>query len=527
MKRGWRPKCSPKGTLNRRSREAVVDLLAARTREGARWSERSIAGTARLAARSLLLACSTGLAVAAAQVSLGDAPLLPTGLLESRIAAGEPTLWWRLPVEGPERIEIDLEILEPGLDLDLYLHQEAELPAGLPVRPPPIAWHQSVRAAGIAHERIVAVVAPGLYTVAIHSPRGGAGRFRLLVGRESVEPEAVPSASESRPLERGIPVRGVVDYDLGPREEWWHFEVSTPGAMAVDLAGDFPAVDLNLSIHRADRPGVTLAVSERGRSSLEVVRLWTSPGRYLVRVWAHSSGNASGYQLTWRGVTVEEVSGPDAIPERAQDLGRGSGPRWIDVAGNRTDWWRVESPGQVRYHGPPGVTLSLFTAGDFSRTLALLDGSGLVDTPAGAYLRVQAGPGAAGTYELTVTTLPPAPDGGLRPSAALSVESSAVSVVSPEARTAWFRIDWAGGRLRVNIDYLPGSGEVSAALTDAGVLRFDLPGYFANLREPLASAGSDGGGRLILARDLPKGVYFVAVFLHSSEPVLFEVRVGR
>lgn len=482
---------------------------------------------AGLAARSLLLACTIGIAVAAAQGSLGDAPLLPTGLHQGRIEAGEPTRWWRLPVEGPERIEIDLEILEPGLDLDLYLHQEAELTAGLAVRPSPIAWHQSVRPAGVVHERVVAVVPPGLYAVAVHSPLGGAGRFRLLVGRQSVAPEAVPSASRSRPLERGIPVRGVVDYDLGPREEWWHFEVGSPGPMAVELAGDFAAVDLNLSIHPPDRPGVTLAVSERGRSSLEVVRLWTSPGRYLVRVWSHSSGNASGYQLTWRGLTVEEVSGPDAIPERAHDLGGGSGPRWIDVAGNRTDWWRVEPPGLVRYYGPAGVTLSLFTAGDFSRPLEVLDGSGLVYTPAGAYLRVQAGPGAAGTYELTVTTLPPAPDGGLRPSAALHVEASAVSVVAPEARTAWFRIDWAGGLLRVNIDYLPGSGEVSAALTDAGVLRSDLPGYFANLREPLASAGSDGGGRLMLARDLPKGVYFVAVFLHSSEPVPFELRVGR
>jgi hypothetical protein len=476
---------------------------------------------------ALLLAVIIGSAVVAAQGAVTDAPGLPAGLHEGRIGQGQRTLWWRLRVDVPERIELDLEILDPGVDLDLFLYRETDLASGLPERPPPGAWHESTRGPGIAHERVVATLAPGLYLVAVSSPQGEPARFQLLVERERVDAEALPGPARSRPLVRGATVSGIVDYDLGPREEWWHLEVSTPGAIAVDLAGDLPSADLNLSIHPPERPGVVLATSETPRSSFEVARLWASPGRYLIRVWAHASGNASGYRLSWRGASVEEISGPDATPDGASALDRGSGPRWIDSAGNRTDWWTVGPAGPVRYHGPQGVILSVFSAQDLSRAIGVLDGPGVLDTPAGAWLRVQAGPGASGAYELTPTAAPPARDGGQRPSDAMSVDpGSALAAVAPESRTAWFRIDWAGGLLRVAVNHPPGQAELSIALTDARVLRSNRPGYYANLRDPLAWGGADGAGGLVLTRDLVKGVYYVAVFLHSSDPVPFELRVG-
>lgn len=158
-------------------------------------------------------------------------------------------------------------------------------------------------------------------------------------------PNATASGASPLPLNDGV--RESLDYDRGDRTDWWRVSVPGPGHLTVTLSGRDASADLQLEVYDSEAEKLLeQSTTAAGREELS----WelSDRGTYLVKVYAEAAGDASAYQLsTWFTVAPNANSGLDRTATGARELSVGRSARnsvnFDD--GDKTDWWKVETPG--------------------------------------------------------------------------------------------------------------------------------------------------------------------------------------
>ncbi|MBI3961673.1 MAG: hypothetical protein HY335_02890 [Deinococcus sp.] len=214
--------------------------------------------------------------------------------------AGASRRWYRLALERPGRLTIDLDIDRPGVDLDLYVFG-ASVEALDPFGSRPLtelkAIDQSRRDRTWRNEHLVAGLSAGVYFLVVSSASIADSSSYTL--RISLQPQllftaAVPETAIT--LRLGQPLPGVVDYDNLPRDQWYRLILEQGQQVTIALSSAVPEVDLNLLLYLARVPDMPLAVAQ-GPGGREQLSLYLAAGSYLLLVRAARTGNAAAYQV--------------------------------------------------------------------------------------------------------------------------------------------------------------------------------------------------------------------------------------
>ncbi len=298
--------------------------------------------------------------------SKGANPLTFQSKVDDSVSSevGDRTDWWRVEMPASGRMSLELRA-EDADDVRALVFRSGDA-VGAQVVDDSLA----LLTLGGDEEGGIDSSAGAAYYVAVLSDLDSDGSDYRLTTTFYLDPEANSgsnaTASGANPLPLNDGVRESLDFDRGDRTDWWRVSVPGPGRLTVTLNGRNADADLQLEVYDSEAEKL-LEQSTTASGREELAWDLSDRGSYLVKVYAEAAGDASAYQLsTWFTVEPNANSGLDRTATGARELSVGRSARnsvnFDD--GDRTDWWKVETPG-------PGVLVLALEGDEFMANLDL------------------------------------------------------------------------------------------------------------------------------------------------------------
>jgi hypothetical protein len=208
-------------------------------------------------------------------------------------------------------------------------------------------------------EPVVAVMGAEAYFVRLSTENRNAPLPYELTATFMEDPEVFSGADREPGGARILPLQGAVEDTVssvtGDRTDWWKVTLPANGLIGVDMTGqDLHGVRAALyeekTVRNRRQTEFSGAIQEtNGNGRLEVSG--KSGDVYYLSVLADAGASPSPYSLQARFMIDPDAnSGPDAEPSGAKTLPVDGGSRGaVDYDhGDRTDWWRLTTPGPGR-----------------------------------------------------------------------------------------------------------------------------------------------------------------------------------
>jgi len=191
---------------------------------------------------------------------------------------------YRLELNRPAKLSIDMSIAESRQDLDLILYDSSKR-----------QLYSSMKIAG-NNENITANMPEGTYFIEVKSYQSSASSFTLSVLRKIEEPLTLrlTNIMSSVPLSETGKVSGVVGTLSKTRDVWYKLNLRQRSKLNIVLKIERSGQDLDMTL--TDGKGIIL-YSSTGSFNTEQMNVELEPGQYHIRVFVYDDRFGSEFNL--------------------------------------------------------------------------------------------------------------------------------------------------------------------------------------------------------------------------------------